>query len=55
MESLEYDFVLGRDYPFPIADIESANRNAREILYAMKNQIDPEVKKSIVQKHASRK
>lgn len=55
MESIEYGFVLGRDYPLPIIDVESANRSAREILYDMKSHIDPRVKKSIVEKHASRK
>ena len=55
MESIEYDFVLGRDYPHPIIDVESANRSARAILYDMKSQIDPRVKKYIVEKHASRK
>lgn len=55
MESIEYDFVLGLDYPFPIVDVESANRSAREILYDMKSHIDPRVKKSIIEKHASRK
>ncbi len=55
MESIEYDFVLGRDYPFPIVDVEEANRTARVILYNMKSHIDPRVKKAIVEKHASRK
>jgi deoxyribodipyrimidine photo-lyase len=55
MESIEYDFVLGRDYPYPIVDVESANRQSREILYDMKAHIDPRVKKAIVDKHASRK
>ena len=55
MESIEYDFVLGRDYPAPIIDVEVANRKARVILYDMKRQILPDVKKAIVQKHASRK
>ncbi len=55
MESMEYGFALGRDYPYPIVDVESANRSAREILYDMKSHIDPRVKKSIVEKHASRK
>lgn len=55
MESIEYDFILGRDYPHPIIDVESANRQAREILYDMKSHIDPRVKKAIVDKHASRK
>ena len=55
MESIEYGFVLGRDYPLPIIDVESANRSAREILYDMKSHIDPRVKKAIVDKHASRK
>jgi deoxyribodipyrimidine photo-lyase len=55
MESIEYDFVLGRDYPYPIIDVESANRRAREILYDMKSHIDPRVKQAIVDKHASRK
>jgi deoxyribodipyrimidine photo-lyase len=55
MESIEYDFVLGRDYPHPIVDVESANRRAREILYDMKSHIDPRVKQAIVDKHASRK
>ncbi len=55
LESMEHDFVLGRDYPYPIVDIESANRKAREILYAIKSQIDPQAKESIVRKHASRK
>lgn len=55
MESIEYDFVLGRDYPYPIIDVEEANRQARDILYEMKSQIDPRVKDSIIRKHASRK
>jgi deoxyribodipyrimidine photo-lyase len=55
MESIEYDFVLGRDYPFPIVDVERANRRAREILYDMKSHIDPRVKSAIIAKHASRK
>jgi deoxyribodipyrimidine photo-lyase len=55
MESIEYDFILGRDYPHPIVDVESANRSAREILYDMKSHIDPRVKSAIVAKHASRK
>ncbi len=55
MESIEYDFILGRDYPFPIVDVEEANRKARVILYDMKSHIDPRVKKAIVEKHASRK
>ncbi len=55
MESIEYDFILGRDYPHPVIDVEEANKQAREILYDMKSQIDPRVKESIVRKHASRK
>ena len=55
MESIEYDFILGRDYPYPIIDVEEANRSARDILYDMKSQIDPRVKDSIIRKHASRK
>ena len=55
MESMEYGFVLGRDYLCPIIDVEAANRSAREILYDMKSHIDPRVKKAIVEKHASRK
>ncbi len=55
MESIEYDFVLGRDYPRPIVDVESANRKAREILYDLKWGIDPEEKSRIIEKHASRK
>lgn len=55
MESIEYDFILGRDYPHPIIDVEQANRKAREILYDMKAHIDPRVKSAIVAKHANRK
>jgi deoxyribodipyrimidine photo-lyase len=55
MESIEYGFVLGRDYPHPIVDVEVANRSARAILYDMKAHIDPRVKSAIVAKHASRK
>lgn len=55
MESIEYDFILGRDYPFPILDIESANRKAREILYTLKSRLDLRDKKSLLEKHGSRK
>lgn len=55
MESIEYDFVLGRDYPHPIIDIEVANRKARVILYGMKRTIDPSEKARIFEKHGSRK
>lgn len=55
MESIEYDFVLGRDYPHPIVDIELANRKSREILYGIKKSLDPESKKSLLEKHGSRK
>jgi deoxyribodipyrimidine photo-lyase len=55
MESIEYGFVLGCDYPLPIIDVELANRSARAILYDMKSHIDPRVKSAIVAKHASRK
>ena len=55
MESIEYDFVLGRDYPHPIIDIEVANRKARVILYDMKRTIDPSEKTRIFEKHGSRK
>ncbi len=55
MESIEYDFILGRDYPFPLLDIEKANRQAREILYTLRNQLDPDEKKSLLHKHGSRK
>jgi deoxyribodipyrimidine photo-lyase len=55
MESIEYDFVLGRDYPYPIVDVESANRKSREILYGIKKSLDPESKKTLLEKHGSRK
>ncbi len=55
MESIEYGFVLGRDYPTPIVDIESANRNARVVLYGMKKSIDPAEKARVLEKHGSRK
>jgi deoxyribodipyrimidine photo-lyase len=55
MESIEYDFVLGRDYPHPIIDVETANRRAREILYDLKQSIFPEEKEKMIAKHASRK
>jgi deoxyribodipyrimidine photo-lyase len=55
MESLQYGFVLGRDYPRPIVDIEIANRQARKILYELRGKIDPVDKKQIVERHASRK
>ena len=51
MESIEYNFVLGRDYPHPIVDIESANREARKVLYALKKSIHPDDKQAIFQKH----
>jgi deoxyribodipyrimidine photo-lyase len=55
MESIEYDFVLGRDYPHPIVDVQESNRKAREILYSIKKAIDPEDRNAIFQKHGSRK
>ncbi len=55
MESIEYDFVLGRDYPHPIVDVESANRKAREVLYTLKKTIDPGEKRQMIERHASRK
>ena len=55
MESIEYDFVLGRDYPLPIVDIEKANRYARDILYTLKGIIHPDEKKVLLEKHGSRK
>ena len=55
MESIQYNFVIGRDYPRPIVNIESANRQARKILYEVRTKIDPNDKKRIIEKHASRK
>lgn len=55
MESIEYDFVLGRDYPFPIVDIEKSNRYARDTLYTLKGIINPDEKKILLEKHGSRK
>jgi deoxyribodipyrimidine photo-lyase len=55
MESDLYNFVLWRDYPYPIVNVEEGNRLAREVLYNIKSSIDPSIKKSIVEKHASRK
>jgi deoxyribodipyrimidine photo-lyase len=55
MESIEYDFILGRDYPFPIVDIEKSNRYARDTLYTLKGIINPDEKKTLLEKHGSRK
>lgn len=55
MESIEYDFVLGRDYPHPIVDVETANRRAREVLYGLKKSLSHEDREHMVEKHASRK
>lgn len=55
MESIEYGFVLGRDYPHPLVDVEQANKKSREILYGMKKLLSPESKKSLLEKHGSRK
>ena len=37
MESMMYDFEIGRDYPAPVVDIERSLREAREILWGIKN------------------
>ena len=37
MESLMYDFELGRDYPLPICDLEKAATQARDTIHAVKN------------------
>lgn len=42
------------DYPKPLVDIESANRHAREVLWATKKNTAKELKKQIFQKHGSR-
>ena len=55
MESIEYDFILGRYYPLPIVDIEKANRYARDTLYTFKGIIHPDEKKALLEKHGSRK
>ncbi len=55
MESIQYDFVLGRDYSEPIIDIETSNREARKVLYTFKKSLHPDDKKALLQKHGSRK
>lgn len=55
MESIEYDFVLGCDYPLPIVNVEESNRYARGVLYALRDTINSDEKKSFLQKHGSRK
>ena len=55
MESIEYNFVLGVDYPHPIIDIEVANRSARKILYSLRQEIVPLEKSKMLEKHGSRK
>lgn len=55
MESIEYDFILGRDYPLPIVSIEESNRYVRDVLYTIKSRINPDEKRSLLEKHGSRK
>lgn len=55
MESVEYDFVPGRDYPLPVIDVARANAAARKTLYALRDSVDPEAKQALAKKHASRK
>ncbi len=52
MEEQLYGFKLGRDYPFPIVDIDKNRRRAADILFRMKK--DPLVKsesRRILEKH----
>ena len=55
MESIQYNFVLGRDYPHPIINIEFANKQARKVLYELRTKVDLNDKKRVIEKHASRK
>ncbi|MCH2188631.1 deoxyribodipyrimidine photo-lyase [Candidatus Gracilibacteria bacterium] len=43
------------DYPEPIIDIESANRQARDILWGIKGKTPKDRKQKILKKHGSRK
>jgi deoxyribodipyrimidine photo-lyase len=52
MEQLFYNFEVGVDYPFPIVDVETSGRYARDQLWGTKR--DPELqihKKAILQRH----
>ena len=52
LEEQLYDFKLGRDYPFPIVDLDKNRKRAADILFKMKR--DPQVRKEsqrIIKKH----
>ena len=52
MEQTMYHFVVGKDYPAPVIDLESAHRRAREIMWGMgKEQQVLKENVRILQKH----
>ncbi|NRA93543.1 MAG: deoxyribodipyrimidine photolyase, partial [Psychroserpens sp.] len=55
MEQQLYNFELGKDYPFPIVDMEETRKKASDILWNLRK--DPKVKQEsqrILDKHTLR-
>lgn len=56
MDSLLYDFMLGKDYPRPIVDFSECYKNAQEKLWSLKNSSKSiQNNKKILAKHTRRK
>jgi deoxyribodipyrimidine photo-lyase len=53
-EPWKYEYFSTIKYPEPIIDVESANRNARDILWTLKWKTSKKTKDAIMNKHGSR-
>ena len=51
-----YECVIGKDYPFPIVDVEATRKQASEIVWSFRKNDEVKIEgKRILKKHVSRR